>query len=219
MRRVQSPNFDPPAFFQALNTIDASLAEALTAICYLTDNQLVEAFRASHSIGKRSWMLEAAILYEAKCRSVYGDRSLEAIGRRFEISLRQAEKYTLVWRIFFISGGPEGEAPEKKTVNVDAFSLEEASWYIVAASESPEPQRWLTYAQDRKAEDPRYSISRFRTEIQQAIGAAAVEIDGAETKDIRLDKRVGWDCPWVKPYCTRSGRPMPAEQCACEAEN
>src|SRR5439155_14360395 len=51
MRRAQSRGFDPSAFFQALNVVDASLAEALTAIAYLDDDQLVEAFKLSHSLG------------------------------------------------------------------------------------------------------------------------------------------------------------------------
>lgn len=219
MRRVQSRRFDPSAFFHALNVIDVSLAEALTDIPYLDDDQLVEAFRASRLLGKRSWMLQAAILHEGQRRSVYGDRSLESIARRFEISVRQAEKYALVWRIFFLSerSGDDG-APDQNNVNVDGFSLEEASWYVVAATESPEPQRWLAYAQDRKAEDPRYSIGVFRSEIQRALGAAATVIESELTNPTALAERVVWDCPWVKPYCTRSGRPTPAQECPCEQE-
>ncbi len=29
--------------------------------------------------------------------------------------------------------------------------------------------------------------------------------------------RIPWDCPWVKPYCTRSGKPVLAEESHCEA--
>ena len=217
MRRAQSRGFDPSAFFQALNVVDASLAEALTAIAYLDDDQLVEAFKLSHSLGKRCWMLEAAILLEAHRRSVYGDRSMESIARRFEISLRQAQKYALVWRIFFTPSG-DGATPEDECVNVDAFSLEEPSWYVVAASESPDPQRWLAYAQDKKAEDPRYSIRDFRADIQQAVGAAAVGIETAPATLIGMDEPVAWDCPWVKPFCRRSGRPVPANECPCERD-
>jgi len=105
MRRLNTSDFDASSFFQLLNVMDGSLADALTQVPYLDDEQLVEAFRASRSLGKRSWLLQAAILYEAQRRSVYGDRSLEAIARRFETSLRQAEKYALVWRLFFASDG------------------------------------------------------------------------------------------------------------------
>ena len=61
----------------------------------------MEAFIYASSSGKRSWLVQAAILYEAQQRSVFGDRSLEAIARRFEIGLRQAQKYPLVLKVFF----------------------------------------------------------------------------------------------------------------------
>ena len=210
MRRRYAPEFDASSFLQALSTIDRSLTEALTVIAYLDDEQLVEAFRASRALGKRSWLIQAAILHEAQRRSVYGDRSLGAIARRFEISLNMAEKYARVWAEFF--GREDGE----EIFNVEDFFLDEPSWYIVAATESPEPRQWLAYAQDRKAENPRYSIRDFRLEIQRAVGATAIEIERTAGDGNEADRRILSDCPWVKPYCTRSGRPLPARECACE---
>jgi hypothetical protein len=219
MRRLHAPDFDAPSFFQLLNLMDGSLTDALAQVPYLDDEQLVEAFRASRTLGKRSWLLQAAILYEAQRRSVYGERSLEAIARRFEISLRQAEKYALVWRLFFASSGADDQDGRGgKNVNVDAFSLEECSWYVVAATESPEPQRWLAYAQDRKAESPRYSISDFRGDIRQAAGAGIRVLGETAAPAVEPPPRITWDCPWVKPYCTRSGRPLPAEECRCDEQ-
>ncbi len=218
MRRYRDPNFDAGRFLGALNLMESSLVAALGGVIYLNDEQLVDAFQASRSIGKRAWLIQAAILYEAQRRSVYGDRSLEAIARRFEISLRQAQKCALVWQVFFATDRTGDEHGETKSVNVDAFSLEEPSWYVVAATESPEPERWLAYAQDKKAESPRYSISDFRGDIQRAGGAAIRVLE--ETTDPAPDPapRIPWDCPWVKPYCTRSWRPSPAEQCRCEEQ-
>ena len=216
MRRHCPQGFDPAAFLDLLNRLDASLDQAVHLVRYLDDDQLVEAFRGARSLGKRGWLLEAAILYEAQRRSVYGDRSLEGIARRFEISLRQAQKYALVWRLFFAPDGAEdSDGREAKYVNVDAFSLEEPSWYVVAATESPEPQRWLAYAQDKKAESPRYSISDFRGDIQRAGGATIRVLE--ETTAPGPAPHIPWDCPWVKPYCTRSGKPVLAEDCRCEA--
>ena len=92
------------------------------------------------------------------------------------------------------------------------------SWYLVAASESPDPRRWLAYAQDRKAEDPRYSISEFRREIQQAVRADGSTIDAPTPRDVAMvAPPINWTCPWMKPYCTRSGLPVAAEECRCEA--
>jgi hypothetical protein len=168
--------------------------------------------------------MEAAILYEAQRRSIYGDRALESIARRFEISLRQAQKYALVWRLFFARNGQNSvheeaspELIESEGVNVDAFSLEEPSWYVVAATESPDPQRWLAYAQDKKAESARYSISDFRGDIQRAGGATIRVLEETTAPAPDPAPHIPWDCPWVKPYCTRSGKPVPAEDCRCEA--
>ncbi len=223
MRRHCPQGFDPAAFLDLLNRLDASLDQAVHLVRYLDDDQLVEAFRGASSLGKRAWLLEAAILYEAQRRSVYGDRALEGIARRFEISLRHAQKYALVWRLFFARDGQNSEhgetSPEPiepEGVNVDVFSLEEPTWYVVAATESPEPQRWLSYAQDKKAENPRYSISDFRGEIQQAVGADLRVLEERTPQSAEPAPRIPWDCPWVKPYCTRSGRPVPAGECRCE---
>ena len=211
MRRYRDPNFDAGRFLGALNLMESSLVAALGGVIYLNDEQLVEAFQASRSIGKRAWLIQAAILYEAQRRSVYGDQTVKAIARSFGISLNIAEKYARVWREFFIG------AERQEIFNVEEIFLDEPSWYVVAATESPEPKRWLAYAQDRKAGNPRYSLSDFRGDIQRAGGASIRVLE--ETTDPAPDPapRIPWDCPWVKPYCTRSGKPVLAEDCRCEA--
>ena len=210
MRRYCDPNFDAGRFLGALNLMESSLVAALGGVIYLNDEQLVEAFQASRSIGKRAWLIQAAILYEAQRRSVYGDQTVKAISRCFGISLNMAEKYARVWREFFAG------AERQEIFNVEENFLDEPSWYVVAATESPDPQRWLAYAQDKKAESPRYSISDFRGDIQRAGGATIRVLE--ETTDPAPDPapRIPWDCPWVKPYCTRSGKPVLAEDCQCE---
>ncbi|MCH8346514.1 MAG: HNH endonuclease, partial [Chloroflexi bacterium] len=66
MRRHHDHDFDPAAFLDLLNRLDASLDQAVHLVRYLDDDQLVEAFRGARSLGKRAWLLEAAILYEAQ---------------------------------------------------------------------------------------------------------------------------------------------------------
>ena len=162
MRRLYNPEVDPPSLFDMLNVAEDSLSRLFEALPYLTDDQLKEAFAYASSFGKRSWLVQAAILYEAQQRSTYGDRTLEALGRGFEISQRQAQKYALEWKVFFAGDGGE------EYVNIDAFSLDRPSWYIVAATETSDPEKWLAYAQDRKEEDPRYSVTAFRRDILQS---------------------------------------------------
>jgi hypothetical protein len=176
----------------------------------------VEAYGYSRSMGKRSWLIEAAILYEAQQRSAYNDHALEGIARRFEISLRHAQKYALVWKVFFAPSLEKGE-----NVNIDAIFLDEPSWYVVAVTESPDPHRWLAYAQDRKAQDPRYSVFAFRREIQLARSIEGMA-DASQAKELSLDDVSGsevWrECPWIRLFCVYSGLPVPVgEGCArCE---
>ena len=211
MRRYSDPNFDAGRFLGSLNLMESSLVAALGGVIYLNDDQLVEAFQASRSIGKRAWLIQAAILYEAQRRSVYGDQTVKAIARSFGISLNIAEKYARVWREFF------AVAEREEIFNVEEIFLDEPSWYVVAATESPKPQKWLAYAQDKKAENPRYSLSDFRREIQQAVGADIRVLEERTPQPPESAARIPWDCPWVKPYCTRSGKPVLAEDCRCEA--
>jgi len=208
MRRVRNPGLDVPALFHLFNLAEHSMSQLLDALPYFTDEQLVEAFAYARSFGKRSWLVQAAILYEAQRRSTYGDRALEAIARGFEISLRQAQKYALVWKVFFARNG-EGE-----NVNIDATLLDEPSWYVVAATETREPEKWLAYAQDRKMEDARYSVVAFRRDIRLARLTQAIhEAKEAREPSVDLATLDSWACPWLKLCCVRSGKPMPSPDC------
>ncbi len=188
MRRRYNAELDVPGLFQLLNQVEDSWARLQEALPYLTDDQLVEAFAYATNFSKRSWLVQAAVLYEAQQRSIYGDRSLEAIARRFEISLRQAQKYALVWKVFFAS---------EENVNVDAILLEQPSWYVVAASETKDPEQWLAFAQDRKMEDPRYSVSAFRSDIQRAHLAepAPASREFAVARPVKLPELESRSCP------------------------
>jgi len=181
MRRLYDKSFDASTFLHQLTRAESSLEQLVKDVPFLTDDQLVEVFASARSLGKRAWVIQAAILYEAQQRSVYGDHSLEAIARRFDISVRQAQKYALVWQLYFRDG-----------VNVGAILLNEPSWYIVAASESSDPEFWLGHAQDRKAQDPRYSIAEFRQDIH--LGKESIEA-GIETPVP--------PCPWQTTYCEK----------------
>ena len=228
MRRLFKSGVDVPALLERLNIAEGSLSQLLEALPYFSDEQLVEAFAYASSFGKRSWLLQAAILYEAQKRSIYGERSLEPIAKTFGIGLRQAEKYALVWRTFFArseQGGANNAGEEvprmQENVNIDVFSLEQPSWYVVAASETKDPDKWLAYAQDRKAEDPRYSVTALRQDIfnaRQFDGREQVD-DAHQTLEFKelLPTLTQRACPWIKPFCIRSGKPVAVEECGdCE---
>ena len=92
----------------------------------------------------------------------------------------------------------------------------------MAATETRNPDQWLAYAQDRKLGDPRYSLAAFRQDIHLAHLARAT-LDTPIAEDDAPLPRVGFPsleppaCPWVKPLCLRSGKPIALEDCQdCE---
>ncbi len=160
-RRLFDPSFSPPEYFQELNLLETQIDALVQGVPYLTDDQLVDLFNDLRSLDQRTWKAQAAVLWEAKRRSVYGDRAWEAMGRSFGIGWRQAYNLARVWEVYFL--GEKGEFCNQ----LQNCSLQEVTWYIVA-SEANAPHFWLAYAEDRKAEDPSYSVADFREEIQIA---------------------------------------------------
>jgi hypothetical protein len=116
------------------------------------------------------------------------------MGKSFGIGWRQAYNLARVWETFF---GSQGEF----CIQVQNSALEEVTWYVVA-SETTDPHFWLGYAEDRKAEDPGYSIADFREEIRAA-GAAT------DAAPLPGDGR----CRWLRVYCAKLGRVVSPGRC------
>jgi hypothetical protein len=153
-------------------------------------------------------LVQAAILHEAQQRGTYRERNLEAIARRFDIGLRQGEKYALDCKVFF------SRHVQEEYVNIDAILLDEPSWYVVAATETADPEKWLGFDQDHKQEGPRYSVATFRRDMQVAglLTGLANRTENTETDALSsmLEHRT---CPWIKWFCTRSGKPVLVNDC------
>ena len=213
MRRLMDSQIDVAGLLHLLNLAEDSLIHLFKALPFFSDDELVEAYSYASSFGKRSWMAQASIIYEAQRRSIHGEQTLEAISRRFNIGIRHTQKYALVWKIFFATNDDDDE-----NVNIDVYSLDEPSWYVVAATETKDPQRWLAYAQDRKAEDPRYSVVAFRRDIQLSRLIEGVEaVKALRDFDNDIPQFDTWACPWVKLLCVQSGKPTPFRECqSCE---
>src|SRR5215211_8560707 len=118
MRRRFCADLDVPKLFHLLTLVDGSLTHLVEAVPFLNDDQLVDAFASAQTFGKRGWLIQAAILYEAQQRSIHGEGSLAAIARRFDISLRQAQKYALVWKTFFKEGGTHADGTHTSSASV-----------------------------------------------------------------------------------------------------
>ncbi len=123
------------------------------------------------------------------------------MGRSFGIGWRQAYNLARVWEVYF--RGEKGEYCNQ----LQNCSLQEVTWYIVA-SETEAPHFWLAYAEDRKAEDPSYSVADFREEIR---------IAGAKTDDPLFPESDPQRCRWLRVYCTKLRRVVRPGDCpGCE---
>jgi hypothetical protein len=196
-RRRFNASFDAPAFLHGATLVEHELEALLPGIPYLTDDQLVELFHQLRTVDKGSWKAQAAILWEAKQRSIYSDRAWEAMGRTFGIGWRQAYNLARVWKTFFL------DEQSEFCIRMQNSSLEEVTWYVVA-SETDSPQFWLQYAEDQKSVDPSYSISDFKEEI---VVAGAAEKKPCSTS---AEKK---KCRWLRVYCEKLDRVVKPGQC------
>ena len=197
-RRFYDPTFDPSSFFQGLNLIENQLEALVLGIRYLTDEQLVELFQQLRGVDKHTWKAQAAVLWETKQRSIYGDKAWEAMGRTFGIGWRQAYNLARVWETFF--KGPDGEFCNQ----LQDCSLEESTWFVLA-SETQAPHFWLQYADDRKAFDPAYSTWDFKEEIRAAGAKEDSDPDGSGEDGKR--------CRWLRVYCEKLDQIVRPGQC------
>ena len=196
-RRLFNRDFSAPQYFQELNLLETQLDALVQGVPYLTDDQLVDLFGYLRSLDQRTWKAQAAILWEAKRRSVYGDRAWEAMGRSFGIGWRQAYNLARVWEVYFL--GEKGEFCNQ----MQNSTLQEITWYIVA-SETNAPHFWLAYGEDRKAEDPGYSVADFREEIS---------IAGAQKDDPQFPESDSQRCRWLRVYCAKLSRVVRPGDC------
>ena len=190
LRRLSDPDFDPSQYFQDLNLVESQMNAIVRGVPYLTDDQLVDLFGYLRSLDQRTWKAQAAILWEAKQRSVYGDRAWEAMGRSFGIGWRQAYNLARVWDKFFRD--EEGQFCNQ----LQNSALPEVTWYI-QASQTDSPQFWLAWAEDRNAEDPGYSIADYKDDISAA---------GARTEATSLPGNESQGCRWLRVYCIKLKR-------------
>lgn len=71
-------------------------------------------------------------------------------------------------------------------------------------------------------EDPRYSVSAFRADIQRArLDEPAPESrDFVDASPVELPELESRSRPWIQRFCLYSGEPVPVGQCqACQFEN
>lgn len=148
-----------PSPGEALHAVTLNEAAFVTLhdlIPRMDDEQLVETYRRADELGKRAWLVQAHCLWEARRRREHhNDPALADLARSFGISQQYAGRLCGAW-----SAVPD----ELRNSSGD---LPLAKSFYVAAGETDTPQEWVAWAEDRKAENPGYSVRDFRAEIEQ----------------------------------------------------
>ena len=140
-----------------LNFLD--LAPFAHAIRDEPDEVLAVLYDQVREIKHRAWQAQAAIIAELQERANYGDEAIKGIAERLGISARTAQYRGKIYREIL---------GNVKTADVGAILLEE-SWYREAV-DTDDPQRWIQHAADQKAENPAYSVRKFRADIAANTG-------------------------------------------------
>lgn len=137
--------FDLPAFVGAIRREPDEVLSAL--------------YDQVREIKHRAWQAQAAIIGELQSRANYGDVAVKGVAERLGITVRTAQYRGKIYRE--ILDNPD-------CADVGAILLEE-SWYREAVDTS-DPQRWIQHAADQKAENPTYSVRKFRADIAAQSG-------------------------------------------------
>ncbi len=140
-----------------LNFLDLDAFSA--AIHSEPDEVLAVLYDQVREIKHRSWQAQAAIIAELQSRANYGDEATRGIAERLGTSVRTAQYRGKIYREILA---------HEETADVGAILLEE-SWYREAV-DTEEPRRWIQHAAERKAEDPNYSVRKFRADIAADTG-------------------------------------------------
>ncbi len=123
------------------------------------DEVLAALYDQVREIKHRAWQAQAAIIAELQSRANYGDQATKGIAERLSVSERTAQYRGKIYREILT---------REETAGIGETLLEE-SWYREAV-DTEEPRRWIQHAANQKAEDPHYSLRKFRAEIATGTG-------------------------------------------------
>ena len=156
-QEAQGPSDVTDAAALIINFLD--LPEFVSAIKREPDEVLAVLYDQVREIKHRAWQAQAAIIGELQERANYGDAALKGIADRLGITVRTAQYRGKIYRE--ILGNPQ-------CADVGAILLEE-SWYREAV-DTDDPGRWIQHAAEQKAENPTYSVRKFRADIAAHTG-------------------------------------------------
>lgn len=145
--------WDQGQYLYLIQQMEGFLEQATAQAKWLDNDGLVAAAEATTNMGKGIWIYQAELLYWAMRRIPRGQRveKLNAIATKMDIG--QAYAYRLL-RI-------REDIPDLVSTE---YKLS-PGFYQVAAQQ-PDPIAALDMAQERVAEDPRYTVEKFKREVK-----------------------------------------------------
>jgi hypothetical protein len=156
-----------PDALHGVNIAESALETIHAAIPEMDEEQLVATYQRAGELGKRAWLVQAHCLWEARQRKTgHNDGVMADLARGFGITKQYAGQLCGAWVA----------VPEEKRFSSVDLPLSK-SFYNVAG-QTDDPQGWAAHAEDRKAENPAFSVRDFRAEI------AAARIIDEETGEV-----------------------------------
>lgn len=123
----------------------------------MDDEQIVATYQRAGELGKRAWLVQAHCLWEARRRKdAYHDDDWHEIAAGFGVSRSWGQRLCGAW-----------DAARESVLRSTDSDLPLAKSFYVVAGETDAPAEWVAWAEDRKAENPAYSVRDLRTDIEQ----------------------------------------------------
>jgi len=139
----------------AVTLTEATFTTLHDLIPRMDDDQLIATYQRADELGKRAWLVQAHCLWEARARKQrQNDDALTSVARGFSISREWARKLADAWESVEPSTRIDGDLPLAKS-------------FYIEAGQTTNPPLWIAHAEDRKAENPTYSVRDFRADIEQ----------------------------------------------------
>lgn len=146
----------PGEALHAVTVAESTFGALHDAIPHMDVDQIVATYQRAAELGKRAWLVQAHCLWEARERKQqHNDTALADLGRLFGITPQWAGQLCGAWQA----------VPDE--IRISSGDLPLAKSFYVVAGQTDLPQQWAEWAEDRKAENPGYSVRDLRADIDQ----------------------------------------------------
>lgn len=160
LARHHNSGFNQSAHLAELQAMPNLLEYCIEEVKYLDEEGMAEAAQiVGRDLGEKGWKYLAELMRRARLMLPWGDRTekLTAIAEKCGMSWRTAQRLALI--------AERIDLPTLSASRVDDMSM------VLVAAESQDPVAALAHIEERKAENPNYSVNQARRELatQEAV--------------------------------------------------